>query len=109
VSDLGAPGTVPIACTLDLDDRPARVDEWRRFFGDSVSAVTQESGVVRLLLAPTEAALVAAASLAQREKECCAFFDFAIELEAEQRWLRVNVPESADTMLHAFVEMLTGP
>jgi hypothetical protein len=108
VSDLGARHTVPIACTLDVGDLPERVDEWKQLFGDSVLALTQDAGSVRLLLAPTEDALVAAASLAQREKECCAFFDFAIELESDQRWLRVTVPESAEETLRSFVEMLTG-
>jgi hypothetical protein len=99
-------GQVPIACTLDVGDLGARMAEWQAFVLSSVSAVDAQPTSVRLLLHPSDEALFAAASLGQREKQCCAFFDVAISLEAEQRWLTVTVPPGAESTLSSFTEML---
>ena len=60
-------------------------------------------------MAPGDEVLLAAASLGQREKECCAFFDFTIALEADARWLCVAVPEGAEATLASFVDALAAP
>ena len=46
-------------------------------------------------------------SLSQREKECCAFFDFAIAMDAHARWLVAQVPPDAEEVLASFVGMLS--
>jgi hypothetical protein len=97
---------VPIACTLEAGRLPERVAEWRAFAGRSVRQIEREAHAARLRLADGDDVLVAAASLAQREKECCAFFDFALLLEPEARWLRITVPVQADEVLAGFLEML---
>ncbi len=100
------PVQVPVACTLDAGDLPERYAEWRAFFRSSV--VTSESGAtsVRWLIKPSAATMLAAVSLAQREKQCCAFFDFAIAIEAEQRWLSITVPPEAEETLTTFMDTL---
>jgi hypothetical protein len=40
--------------------------------------------------------------LAQREKACCPFFDFAIRIEAETIALRISVPEDGAALLGHF-------
>ena len=103
---------VPIACTLQAGDLPDRLTEWQAFFASSVISSEAAATSVRLLLDPSDATLLIAASLAQREKRCCAFFDFALLLEAEERWLSVAVPTGAEETLATFLEMLrsgTGP
>ena len=102
----GGEPCVPIACTLEVGDLPARMSEWQAFYRSSVTATEAGPGSLRLRLEPSDATLVAAASLSQLEKQCCAFFDFAISLEAEQRWLAVTVPEGAEVTLTTFGEML---
>jgi hypothetical protein len=62
---------------------------------------------VRLVLDPSPAALVAAVELAQREKQCCAFFDIAVEIGAQERTLSLRVPDGAEEAMAAFVAMLT--
>jgi hypothetical protein len=105
-ADPCADANVPIACTLDAGRLPERVAEWQAFTRRSVLQVERDAHGARLLLANGDDVLVAAASLAQREKECCAFFDFALLLEPEARWLRVTVPAQADAVLASFLEML---
>jgi hypothetical protein len=40
--------------------------------------------------------------LAQREKACCPFFDFAIQIEAETITLRITVPQDGAALLDHF-------
>jgi anti-sigma-K factor RskA len=104
-ADPGA--AMPIACTLDAGSLADRVDEWRALVATSVVAVDAEPKAVHLVLAPSEAALVAAVELAQREKRCCPFFDVALDIGAQQRTLSLRVPDGAEEAMATFVAMLT--
>jgi hypothetical protein len=106
----GDPATdVPIACTLGPDDLPARLAEWQAFGAASVRSIERAASSARIRLDPSDGALLAAASLAQRETECCAFFEFAVLLEARDRWLTVRVPAGAEDTLSGFLDLLEGP
>jgi hypothetical protein len=104
--DVDVDRSVPIACTLEIGDIPERFAEWQAFYRSSVTDTEVSPVSVRLRLDPSDATLAAAASLSQREKQCCAFFDFAISLEVEQRWLTVTVPPGAEETLTTFTAML---
>ena len=95
-----------IACSLNAEGLENRVEEWRSFVASSVRAVECNDTSVRLALEPTEAALLRATSLGQREKACCAFFTVSIDLEADVRTLTLRVPEGAEEVLAAFVASL---
>ncbi len=97
----------PIACSLDAGSLADRVEAWRELVARSVVAVRAEPTVVRLVLEPSEGALVAAVELAQREKQCCPFFDVAIDIGAQQRTLTLRVPEGAEEAMATFVAVLT--
>jgi hypothetical protein len=97
------PGPVPVACELDAAGLAERVEEWRALLGASVVSVSTGPTAVRLVLVDTERALVAAASLAQREKQCCPFFDVHIEIEADRRTLVLSVPDGAEEALASFL------
>jgi anti-sigma-K factor RskA len=104
-ADPGA-GT-PIACSLDVGSLAERVEEWRALVAASVVEVEAEPTAVYLVLEPSEAALVAAVELAQREKQCCPFFDVALEIGAQRRTLSLRVPQGAEEAMATFVAMLT--
>lgn len=95
-----------IACSLDAASQGERAGEWRALVASSVVSVEADARAVRLALRPSEAALSAAAELAQREKRCCAFFEVSIVLEADRRTLVLAVPEGAEEALASFVELL---
>jgi hypothetical protein len=97
---------VPIACTLEARSAAERADEWRALVASSVVAVDDGIDSVRLVLRDTDQALVAAASLGAREKQCCAFFDVTIEIEPERRALCLSVPPGAEEALRTFVALL---
>ena len=102
------PEPVPVACELDAAGLAERVEEWRALVGDSVVSVDTDPTAVRLVLVDTERALVSAASLAQREKQCCPFFDVHIDIEADRRTLVLSVPAGAEEALAAFVAVVRG-
>jgi len=96
---------VPVACTLEADAAGDRVGEWRTFLATRVLEVRRDDpAVARLRLAADRAdeTLLVAADLAQREKACCAFFRFSVDLEVDSRWLRVEVPADAVGVLDDF-------
>ena len=98
----------PIACSLDASALGSRAQEWRALMAWSVSSVevADEGRAVRLVLRDSDADLTAAVALAQREKECCPFFDVSVVIEADQRTLVLAVPEGAEDMMAAFVDLL---
>jgi anti-sigma-K factor RskA len=100
------PVPVPIACSLDAASLGERADEWRALVASSVSSVEAGDTAVRLVLRDSDAALTAAVDLAQREKQCCAFFDVTLALEADRRTLVLAVPDGAQDVLAAFVALL---
>jgi hypothetical protein len=96
----------PIACSLDASSLGSRAEEWRALVAWSVSSAEVDGRAVRLVLRDTDADLTAAVALAQREKECCPFFNVSITIEADRRTLVLAVPEGAEDMLAAFVDLI---
>jgi hypothetical protein len=99
---------VPIACTLNQDDARSRIDEWRAALHDSVTATTRVSTRrldLRLADGPDHAGRLV--DLARRETECCRFFSFTVEIDAEGATLVVQVPEDAGPVLDDFAALRT--
>ncbi len=101
---------IPIACTLTSESAGARVEEWRRFLAQWTGAAERTGALaLRVQLDASPKALEAAVDLARREKACCAFFAFSIEVEADASWLSVAVPPDAADALADFVSLLPRP
>jgi hypothetical protein len=94
---------IAIACTLDAESLGVRAEEWREFVASSVMTVESDDTTLRLELHDSETALVSAALLGAREKQCCAFFDVVIEITADHRALRFSVPVGAEQALASLV------
>jgi hypothetical protein len=98
---------VPIACTLTADAAGDRVEEWRQFLAQCTGAVERMSPErLRMRLNDSPGTLEVAVDLARREKACCAFFDFSIEVEADALWLSARVPAEASNILDDFASLL---
>jgi hypothetical protein len=96
----------PVACSLGTEDARERVEEWRRFFDRSVVGVEYMADErVRFLLGSNPGELTDAVDLAQREKACCPFFDFSIQVEPDRCWLVVAVPAEATAVLADFTRL----
>ena len=94
---------IPIACTLLAADRTTRSNEWRGFVADNVSEVVRSESSVRMRLKGGDGVIVSAVDLARREKDCCAFFEFRLELLPGAIWLDIAGPDEAGPILDGFV------
>ncbi len=93
----------PVACTLGSEEVRHRIEEWRRFFEGSIDAAERVGpDRLRVRLNPLPETLVTAVDLALREKSCCNFFDFSLDLQLEGCWLVVAVPPDAAAILAEF-------
>ena len=73
------PVEVPIACNLSAEDAGSQLDEWSQLLAEfPASRVSRSQLVVRIGGSPATVAAVIA--LAQREKACCPFFDFSLQV-----------------------------
>jgi hypothetical protein len=99
---------VPIACSLTEEGLVDRVDEWRQLLTTAVATVDAGDTSARLLLRDGDDVLVRAVDLAEREKACCAFFEFGLALDAGGRWLTVAVPEDAAPILRDLLSLANG-
>lgn len=92
---------VPIACSLTSDGVIDRIEEWRELIGRHTTEAVRTTTGVRIRLHDDDQAVLRAVDLARREKACCAFFDFRLELLTESVWLEVQAPEDAASILDA--------
>ena len=90
---------IPIACTLTPVESRDRVDEWRAFLAERTEARVRDGDTLRVKLRNGDDSLLAAADLSAREKACCAFFTFAIAIDADARWLHISVPPDGSAIL----------
>jgi hypothetical protein len=98
---------IPIACTLDAAAARSQLDEWRALFARMVVGTDRpERGHLRLHLGRDLDGLGHLVTLAQREKDCCRFFDFAIEIDTDAATLVVRVPDEAAAILDQFAALV---
>jgi hypothetical protein len=97
--------TTPIACGLDGAAAVDRLDEWGNALAASVVARHRRSPTeLALVLGGDPAGLGVLVQLAQREKACCPFFDFALQIDADAITLTVTVPPDAAPLLDQFAQ-----
>ena len=97
---------VPIACSLTADAATDRIAEWRVAIETAVTDVTRTApGRVELRLVHDPLGTGRIIELARREKTCCAFFTFRIEIDAQGATLVVEVPEEAVAVLDDFANL----
>lgn len=100
---------VPIACSLAAPAARSQLDEWRALLATaSVAAERVSPARLSLRLRDDLDQVGTVISLAQREKACCPFFDFTIEIEADRVTLHISVPADAAGILDSFSAGLGG-
>lgn len=92
---------VPVACTLRTEDARSQIAEWLEVLRRDVARTTRVSpNRLELVLAP-DVDLRTVIGLAQREAQCCQFFNFKVEIGATELTLVVEVPDDAVEVLDA--------
>ncbi len=94
----------PIACTLEAEAMPDRLADWKTALAPARSRVRAGDGTVRLEF-NEDIQLAPLAELVAAEQRCCAFFSFAITVDARGIALEVRAPDGAEEI----VESLFGP
>ena len=98
----------PVACTLNSEDASSRLAEWRTFLRRAVDRTDRpDDERLCLRLSPAAGDLLAAVELSRREKACCGFFDFAIEVRTDANWLVVTVPPTAVESLDGLAGLIS--
>jgi MerR family copper efflux transcriptional regulator len=96
VTDAGA----PVACTLDPHRIPERLSAWQALLDHAVVRTTTPDGALRLVF-DEPGLVVDLARLAVSEQDCCAFFSFAITVDAGGLALEVRAPTGAADVVTA--------
>ncbi|KUH83498.1 MULTISPECIES: hypothetical protein [unclassified Mycobacterium] len=93
-------GWVPESCSLPTLERPLRVAEFDRLFGESVLQSTRVSST-RLDLVLAAECEPTARDLAARELGCCSFFGFEFDWTGSDLVMHIGVPDSRTEVLDA--------
>jgi hypothetical protein len=97
---------VPIACTLTAVAAVDRLAEWQTFLSSMVVHIDHHRTTATLTLRDGNEAIVTAVDLAEREKACCAFFEFSLELVGSAAHLLVDVPDDAAPVLSDLLSLV---
>jgi hypothetical protein len=90
---------LPVACTLQPSEVPARLSEWQALLAHAVEKTEIGDGVrVQFDDSVDPTAVV---DLAARERDCCAFFTFAVELSPDGVALEIRAPGEAAALARA--------
>jgi DNA-binding transcriptional MerR regulator len=100
--ELVAGASIPVACTLEPGERPGRAEAWRTLVARATSRSRLPGGGIRLEF-PDPAVVGGLADLVAVEQRCCAFFSFAITVDARGTGLEVGAPDEATPMLEALL------
>jgi hypothetical protein len=93
---------VDIVCSLDAAGVADRMAEFERLFASALASQRSEPGRLRLEFALAGEEEAAVRDLLAREAECCTFFSFGIERDAERLVVTMGVPQAAQPMLDEF-------
>ncbi|MBT2468217.1 heavy metal-responsive transcriptional regulator [Streptomyces sp. ISL-66] len=88
----------PVACTLGGAALGERTAQWQALIAQATSREEIADGV-RLTFPSTPELAAELASLAATEQDCCAFFDFTLNLAPARLTLTVRAPEAAGSLL----------
>jgi hypothetical protein len=90
----------PLVCSLTDQAARGQLDEWRQVASDPAVAMTRPSPTrLELRLGDRLDQVGNLVGLAQREKACCPFFDFSLDIAADSVTLVVSVPEDGAPLL----------
>lgn len=89
---------IPIACTLSAGDRDERKGEWADLLAHVSARTAAPDGALRLAFDDTTP-LDELMRLVAAEQRCCAFFGFAITVDARGVTLDVRAPDGTERML----------
>lgn len=99
----------PIVCTLGEKQAHAQLGEWQEMVSRAVERTSRVAPTrLDLALRSDLVDLTSLVRLVQREKACCAFFEFTLAINANAVTLVVEVPDEANGVLDEFVASISA-
>ena len=90
---------IPIVCSLTGSELADRGNEFAAILGRGLLAREETLDGIRLRFRRSPGLQEDLAELTSREKECCPFFDFRIQVAGEELVLEVGAPPEARPMV----------
>lgn len=100
MTDTRADRAIGVACSLTDAERRERLQDWRSLRDRSL--LQPISHGVRLIFQPDHS-MFAVAELAQRESECCPFYDFTLSVSGADRTLEITAGPGRESAVHALL------
>jgi hypothetical protein len=91
--------SIPIACSLTASEQADRGNEFAAILGRGLLAREETARGIRLRFSRSPGLQEDLAELTSREKECCPFFDFQIQVSGQEVVLEVGAPPGARPMV----------
>jgi MerR family transcriptional regulator, copper efflux regulator len=90
---------IPIACSLTASEQADRGNEFAAILRRGLLAREETARGIRLRFRRSQSLQEDLADLTTREKECCPFFDFSIQISGQELVLEVGAPPEARPMV----------
>lgn len=78
MADPGAPGDLPVACSLGPDDGPERLRRWRQLADRAKPVAIRDGARLTVRYEPAPGVLEELQALATAEAECCSFVTWSV-------------------------------
>ncbi len=101
-------GDLPVACTLQATDGPARLQRWQRLHQIAEPTVQLIKGELEVCYPPGPDVLVELLDLVAEERVCCAFVNWIVTEEHGHPILRVTAPSGASDSIEPIAAMFTA-
>jgi hypothetical protein len=102
------PTELPIACSLNSTELPARLAEITTLGRDALIDALREPGHAELRFAAGDGIRDRVEAIIQAEAQCCAFLNMEVRDEPELIVLHITAPPDADLVLGEFVDAFRG-
>lgn len=106
LSQKSVPVSVPLACTLGVDERPERLNDFAELAAE-LTGWSRDETSLRLTFRPSPDVAARVRSLTAKEERCCAFLSFEVRDETDCLEWMVRAPSrDAAPTLDEFLPML---
>ena len=101
-------GELRVACTLDANDGPSRLQRWQHLHQVAVPVAHLTNGELEVRYQPGPEVLAELQDLVAEERVCCAFVSWAVTEDSGQPVLRVTAPPGSPQDLEPIAAMLAA-
>jgi len=99
---------LPVACTLGVNDGPARLQRWQHLHQVAAPTVQLTDGELEVRYQPGSEIMDQLQALVADERECCTFVSWAVTEEGGQPVLRITAPPESPQDIEPIAALLAA-